>query len=141
MVSLESAVSSSQNADITTVQAYWDRRPCNIRHSNAPVGTREYFEEVEARKYFVEPHIPGRRFRNIRVSCLVEQLSTDRVALPAWVVSYRYRDRPYRAVVHGQRPEVVFGDSPIDWGKVLRLVLAVLALAAVIAALVLLTRR
>jgi ubiquinone/menaquinone biosynthesis C-methylase UbiE len=32
--------------------------PCNIRHSGRPVGTREYFDEVEARKYFVEPHIP-----------------------------------------------------------------------------------
>ena len=41
------------------VQAYWDRRPCNIRHSSEPVGSREYFDEVEARKYFVEPHIPG----------------------------------------------------------------------------------
>src|SRR5438045_8130546 len=58
MVSLDSAASSSQNPDIATVQAYWDRRPCNIRHSNALVGTREYFDQVEARKYFVEPHIP-----------------------------------------------------------------------------------
>lgn len=41
------------------VRAYWNRRPCNIRHSTKPVGTREYFDEVEARKYFVEPHIPG----------------------------------------------------------------------------------
>ena len=41
------------------VQDYWNRRPCNIRHSNKPVGTKEYFDEVEARKYFVEPHIPG----------------------------------------------------------------------------------
>lgn len=41
------------------VQAFWDRRPCNIRHSTKPVGTREYFEEVEQRKYFVEPHIPA----------------------------------------------------------------------------------
>lgn len=40
------------------VQAYWDLRPCNIRHSPRPVGTREYFDEVEARKYLVEPHIP-----------------------------------------------------------------------------------
>jgi 2-polyprenyl-3-methyl-5-hydroxy-6-metoxy-1,4-benzoquinol methylase len=40
------------------VRSYWDRRPCNIRHSAKPVGTREYFDEVEARKYFVEPHIP-----------------------------------------------------------------------------------
>jgi 2-polyprenyl-3-methyl-5-hydroxy-6-metoxy-1,4-benzoquinol methylase len=44
---------------INKVQDYWNRRPCNIRHSTAEVGTRQYFDEVEARKYFVEPHIPG----------------------------------------------------------------------------------
>jgi 2-polyprenyl-3-methyl-5-hydroxy-6-metoxy-1,4-benzoquinol methylase len=42
---------------IQEVQDFWDRRPCNIRHSPKQVGTREYFDEVEARKYFVEPHI------------------------------------------------------------------------------------
>src|SRR5437879_3054237 len=41
------------------VRDYWNTRPCNIRHSRAPVGTREYFDEVEQRKYAVEPHIPG----------------------------------------------------------------------------------
>ena len=40
------------------VRQFWDHRPCNIRHSPKPLGTREYFDEVEARKYFVEPHIP-----------------------------------------------------------------------------------
>ena len=40
------------------VKAFWNARPCNIRHSEKPVGTRDYFDEVEARKYFVEPHIP-----------------------------------------------------------------------------------
>src|SRR5215467_6403969 len=44
---------------ITQVHDYWNARPCNIRHSTKPVGTREYFDEVEARKYMVEPHIPG----------------------------------------------------------------------------------
>ena len=44
---------------ITRVKDYWDDRPCNIRHSTATVGTKEYFDEVEARKYFVEYHIPG----------------------------------------------------------------------------------
>jgi 2-polyprenyl-3-methyl-5-hydroxy-6-metoxy-1,4-benzoquinol methylase len=43
---------------IEQVGAYWDARPCNLRHSPQPVGTREYFQEVEARKYRVEPHIP-----------------------------------------------------------------------------------
>jgi 2-polyprenyl-3-methyl-5-hydroxy-6-metoxy-1,4-benzoquinol methylase len=43
---------------VNTVRDYWNKRPCNIRHSTKPIGTKEYFDEVEARKYFVEPHIP-----------------------------------------------------------------------------------
>jgi 2-polyprenyl-3-methyl-5-hydroxy-6-metoxy-1,4-benzoquinol methylase len=43
---------------IDKVRRYWDTRPCNIRHSQKPVGTEEYFHEVEFRKYRVEPHIP-----------------------------------------------------------------------------------
>ena len=42
---------------IEAVRDYWNARPCNIRHSPKPRGTREYFDEVEMRKYFVEPHI------------------------------------------------------------------------------------
>ena len=49
---------SFQVVDIEKVQAFWDQQPCNVRHSLKRVGTREYFDEVEARKYFVEPHIP-----------------------------------------------------------------------------------
>ncbi|HEX2977844.1 MAG TPA: class I SAM-dependent methyltransferase [Candidatus Babeliales bacterium] len=44
---------------IEEVKKFWDRRPCNLKHSKKPIGTREYFDEVEKRKYFVEPHIPG----------------------------------------------------------------------------------
>jgi ubiquinone/menaquinone biosynthesis C-methylase UbiE len=49
---------SLNTTSIEQVRTYWDSRPCNIRHSARQVGTREYFDEVEARKYFVEPHIP-----------------------------------------------------------------------------------
>ncbi|UCG46191.1 MAG: methyltransferase domain-containing protein [Phycisphaerales bacterium] len=42
---------------IGRVREFWDARPCNIRHSRRDVGSREYFDEVEERKYFVEPHI------------------------------------------------------------------------------------
>lgn len=44
---------------IGDVRDYWNRRPCNIRHSTAEIGTQEYFDQVEARKYMVEPHIPA----------------------------------------------------------------------------------
>jgi len=43
--------------NIETVKNYWNARPCNIKHSTKPVGTKEYFDEVEERKYFVESHI------------------------------------------------------------------------------------
>ena len=43
--------------DILTVKNFWDNRPCNIKHSKKEIGTIEYFDEVEKRRYFVESHI------------------------------------------------------------------------------------
>jgi hypothetical protein len=86
-------------------------------------------------KVRVEEYIPGRRYRNVHVACLLEGQKTDRVALPAWVLAYRYRDTPYRAIVHGQRGEVVFGTSPKDWVKIMTLIVLGLVVVAAIAAL------
>jgi ubiquinone/menaquinone biosynthesis C-methylase UbiE len=52
------AVRTFAGKSVADVRRYWDARPCNIRHSPKPVGSKEYFDEVESRKYFVEPHIP-----------------------------------------------------------------------------------
>src|SRR6201982_2299706 len=52
-------MSDFSQISVEQVRSYWDQRPCNIRHSPKPVGTREYFDEVEKRKYFVESHIPA----------------------------------------------------------------------------------
>jgi 2-polyprenyl-3-methyl-5-hydroxy-6-metoxy-1,4-benzoquinol methylase len=48
-----------ERVQINSVRDYWNNRPCNIRHSTQPIGTKEYFDEVEARKYMVESHIPA----------------------------------------------------------------------------------
>ena len=48
-----------EKPSLQEVQDFWNARPCNLRHSNASVGTKQYFDEVEERKYFVEPHIPA----------------------------------------------------------------------------------
>lgn len=42
---------------IDHVKTYWNNRPCNLRHSKKDPGTKEYYEEIESRKFFVEPHI------------------------------------------------------------------------------------
>lgn len=44
---------------IDEVREFWDARPCNVRHSSKPQGTREYFDEVEQKKFTAEPHIPA----------------------------------------------------------------------------------
>src|ERR1700730_11157807 len=68
---------------INRVKEYWNARPCNIRHSTAPVGSRQYFDEVEARKYFVESHIPRfaefERWRGKRVLEIGCGIGTDTI--------------------------------------------------------------
>jgi len=50
-------MANSSLPTINEVKNYWDSRPCNIKHSSAEIGSVEYFNEVEHRRYFVEPHI------------------------------------------------------------------------------------
>ena len=41
------------------IKEYWDRRPCNIAHSDLEIGSSDYFDAVTAKRYRAEPHIPG----------------------------------------------------------------------------------
>jgi 2-polyprenyl-3-methyl-5-hydroxy-6-metoxy-1,4-benzoquinol methylase len=72
-----------ETVPLEAVQLYWDSRPCNIRHSAKPIGTRDYFDEVEARKYLVEPHIPAfadfARWRGKRVLEIGCGIGTDTI--------------------------------------------------------------
>ena len=47
-----------KESNIQEITQFWNCQPCNIKHSNKTIGTKEYFDEVERRRYFVEPHIP-----------------------------------------------------------------------------------
>src|SRR5258708_27135437 len=69
------------NTPIGKIKDYWDARPCNVRHSPIEVGTGEYFDQVEARRYFVEPHIPAfaefQRWRGCKVLEIGCGIGTD----------------------------------------------------------------
>jgi len=69
---------------IGAVRDFWNERPCNLRHSEKPAGSHEYFNEVAARKYFVEPHIPRfadfARWRGKRVLEVGCGIGTDSVS-------------------------------------------------------------
>jgi hypothetical protein len=77
-------VRSFSEVSLNTVRDYWNRRPCNIRHSPSELGTRQYFDEVEARKYFVERHIPRfaqfewwRGKKVLEIGCGIDFLNPD----------------------------------------------------------------
>src|SRR5579859_4613899 len=98
---------------IETVAEYWNRRPCNIRHSRSEIGTRQYFDEVEQRKYFVEPHIPGfarvedwRGRRVLEVGC---GLGTDAVNFARAGADYTGVDLSEASLALARRRFEVFG--------------------------------
>ena len=39
------------------IQRYWNNQPCNINHGDSEPGSLEFFKQVSARRYRVEPHI------------------------------------------------------------------------------------
>ena len=76
--------------------------------------------------------VPGNPVRNLDVAVLPRKLRTQRYAFPTYVLAYRYRDRVYRALVHGQNANCVVGKAPWSLAKIGALVAAGLALLALL---------
>jgi ubiquinone/menaquinone biosynthesis C-methylase UbiE len=50
--------------EINRVKKYWNNQPCNINHSKKEFLSRDYFNEIEKKRYFIESHIP--KFANFK---------------------------------------------------------------------------
>lgn len=61
-------------------------------------------------------HVPGAH-RNLRTNTRVENLSSEPVLLPVWVLAYRYRHEVHRFLMNGQTGQAI-GTAPIDYWKV-----------------------
>lgn len=94
--------------------------------------------EGHARERVQAEQVPGTRCRNLHTSLLLVGMHTRRVALPTYVLAYRYRSRLYRVLVHGQRAEQVLGKAPVS---ALKVALVVLGTAAAVALALLLFAR
>lgn len=66
-----------------SIKDYWNNQPCNINHSSKSLLSQEYFDEVENKKYFVEPHIPSfadfNQWKNKKVLELGCGIGTDSI--------------------------------------------------------------
>jgi len=102
-----------EHTQIERVKEYWNRRPCNIQHSPCPVGTKEYFDEVETRKYFVEPHIPGfaqfERWRGKKVLEVGCGIGTDTVSFARHGAQVTAVDLSEKSLEIARRRLIVYG--------------------------------
>ena len=116
---------------IDDLRAYWDRRPCNVRHSDQPIGTRGYFDEVERRRYFVESHIPafaeferwkGKRVLEVGCGIGTDTISFARagasvIAIDLSPVAVELTDTRIRAYGYQDRVRVFCADIERPWAS------------------------
>jgi SAM-dependent methyltransferase len=76
-MSLQDQKGIDANAELKErVRAFWQAHPCGTKFSDAEMGTREFFERVEAHRYAKEWHIPeaanfagARGLRVLEIGC------------------------------------------------------------------------
>jgi len=100
---------------IADIQKYWDSRPCNSRHSLVDINRQPfaYSWQVAARKYHVEPHIPGfaefERWRGRTVLELGCGIGTDTLAFAAHGAGVVAVDISERSLEIARRRAVALG--------------------------------
>jgi LSD1 subclass zinc finger protein len=89
---------------------------------------------IEARETAAcRQYVPG-NCRNLRVNVLAEDVWSEPIMMPVWVMAYRYRDKVYRFLANGQTAQAT-GQAPISAGKII--VAVALSIAALIAVAIL----
>ena len=66
--------------------------------------------------------LPGSSVRNCHVSVVPHKLVSRRLGMPVYVLAYRYQNKSYRAVVHGQDVRFVMGKAPLSIKKIAMLI-------------------
>ena len=98
---------------LKAIEEFWDERPCNSRHSKKEVGTKEYFDEVEERRYFVEPHIRSfadfEKWRNKKVLEIGCGIGTDSINFARCGANFTGVDLSRKSLELCQKRFSVFG--------------------------------
>lgn len=70
--------------------------------------------------------VPGDTQRRLHVKNTISDVHWKHVLLPIWSLQYRFKERTYTVLIHGQTGKVV-GEAPWSWVKILLFVLGMLA--------------
>lgn len=47
------------------IKEFWNKNPCNFKHSKKKFLSKDYFNQVKKKRYFVEPHI--KKFAQLKI--------------------------------------------------------------------------
>lgn len=91
--------------------AGWLAEEYSIDHDSALEISQREFLSQENRN--IQAFMPGNIQRDLRVSTQFEDISSDLILLPIYILSYRYQDKVYRFLLNGQTGKAD-GDKPIS---------------------------
>lgn len=125
--------------DVTELAPYSDDYIAGFTLEAYQLGLEPAFEEAKVKfdsaiTGAIHADIGGNHQRIDNVSTSYDSVTFKHILLPAWICSYRFRDRAWRVVVHGQTGAVK-GDRPYSPWKIAFAVLAATLIAAIIALL------
>ena len=82
------------------IQNYWNKQPCNVKHSKKKYLSKEYFNEVKKKKYFVEPHIKSfaefKKYKNkniLEIGCGIGTDAMEFIKFGANYIGIDYSDK------------------------------------------------
>lgn len=109
--------------NIQDVLTYWNNQPCNIKHSSKDMNSREYFNEVSRKRYFVEPHIPGfAEFEKYRDKLVLEVgcgIGTDAQEFAKYGANYKGIDLTEKSIEICKNRFDLFGlDGSFEIGNI-----------------------
>ena len=108
--------------------AGWLSEEYSVPQEQALALTKNVFYQQEQQN--VAGFLPGDTSTNLRVETCFDDIDSDLILLPIYLMSYRYRGKLYRFLMSGQTGKA-HGDKPLSWPKIL--ILAGVILAAVLA--------
>jgi len=83
----------------------------------------------------VAQFLPGDTYSSLRVQSTFEDVNSDLILLPIYLLSYRYHNKLYRFLLNGQTGKVS-GEKPVSWRKIVAAVIAGVALVLLVLLLV-----
>lgn len=115
--------------------AGWLSEEYSVKRNEALAASEQEFLAREQQN--VGTFLPGDTHRELRVETRFNNVNSDLILLPVYLLSYRYGDKLYRFLINGQTGKAA-GDKPWSWKRITATLVAAASLIGILVLLFLL---